>query len=545
MTNFPGQLCQPVGFHGATVGNCYGVELQVQFLGEIKRNAVGTLRFHDSLILSEDYVFKVLQDRRWLLEIVVPANHAVAATPIVRLGLRSEQIKHAFRAAPAEAQDDGVRQMEFVTAATLGALGLGIREDRKIVAVGGFGPPDLVVHNHALDSSSVRRDDRPLRIAQQTGMDPRKMAEVGEILHLARRVALPLERSGVHDCPLWRLQFGDWWQRFCRFFQSNPDDSVALLARIRGDARLGRNSCGIIKLRNAGAGACRVETPTMISTDKLATFHAPQRQSRAPVNAHFVKRMSLAIAIAPNNDRFAEERCAKRRRADLVAIGNGMPAPGKLLDHKDGIVVSAKGWDNLVHTRAQDWRKERLRVYALRATAGLLPAKIFPDLFNERVRPMSAAGNPFPNFSLPNQDGDTIKLSDFAGHWLVVYFYPKDDTPGCTTQGRSFTATRAEFDAEDIQIVGVSQDDVASHKNFHHKFAFAIDLLSDTSADLMKKLGLGQSEWKGTKYWERTTFVIDPKGMIRKVYEKVDPEGHEKVLLDDIRGLKAGGAQVA
>jgi thioredoxin-dependent peroxiredoxin len=155
---------------------------------------------------------------------------------------------------------------------------------------------------------------------------------------------------------------------------------------------------------------------------------------------------------------------------------------------------------------------------------------------------MLSAGNPFPNFTLPNQDGKITKLSDYAGNWLVVYFYPKDDTPGCTVQGRSFTATKAEFDASGIKVVGVSADDVASHKNFHHKFAFAIDLLSDTDANLMKALGIGQSEWKGVKYWDRTSFVVDPKGIICKVYEKVNPEGHEKVLLDDIANLKQKAA---
>jgi peroxiredoxin Q/BCP len=87
--------------------------------------------------------------------------------------------------------------------------------------------------------------------------------------------------------------------------------------------------------------------------------------------------------------------------------------------------------------------------------------------------------------------------------------------------------------------VGVSADDAASHKNFCNKFSFTIDLLADTNSSLMKTLGLGQSEWKGMKFWERTTFVVDPKGVIRKVYEKVNPEGHERVLLDDIHGLKA------
>jgi len=155
---------------------------------------------------------------------------------------------------------------------------------------------------------------------------------------------------------------------------------------------------------------------------------------------------------------------------------------------------------------------------------------------------MLSAGKAFPDFALPNQDGKTTKLSDYAGQWLVVYFYPKDDTPGCTIQGKSFTATKADFDAAGIRVLGVSADDAASHKNFCNKFAFSIDLLADTDATLMKALGIEQSEWKGMKFWERTTFVIDPRGIIRKVYEKVNPEGHEKVLLDDIKSLQAKAA---
>ena len=88
----------------------------------------------------------------------------------------------------------------------------------------------------------------------------------------------------------------------------------------------------------------------------------------------------------------------------------------------------------------------------------------------------------------------------------------------------------------------MSADDSASHKNFCSKFAFTIDLLADTDSQLMKAVGLGQSEWKGMKFWERTTCVVDPKGIIRKVYEKVNPEGHEKVLLDDINSMKAKAA---
>ena len=152
---------------------------------------------------------------------------------------------------------------------------------------------------------------------------------------------------------------------------------------------------------------------------------------------------------------------------------------------------------------------------------------------------MLEAGQSFPQFSLPNQDGKTVSLSDFAGRWLVVYVYPKDDTPGCTIQGKSFTATKEEFDAAKIAVVGVSEDDVASHKAFCNKFAFTIDLLADPSHELLKGAGVGQSEWKGTMYWDRTTFVIDPRGTLRKTYLKVNPEGHEKTLLADIKAMQS------
>jgi thioredoxin-dependent peroxiredoxin len=148
-------------------------------------------------------------------------------------------------------------------------------------------------------------------------------------------------------------------------------------------------------------------------------------------------------------------------------------------------------------------------------------------------------GKPFPTFSLLNQDGKTVKLGDFAGQWLVVYFYPKDDTPGCTIQGKSFTASKQEFDAANIAVVGVSADDVESHKSFCNKFSFTIDLLADTRHELLEAAGVGQSEWKGNMYWDRTTFVVDPGGVLRKVYRKVSPEGHEKALLDDIKALQA------
>ncbi|MCX6119952.1 MAG: peroxiredoxin [Proteobacteria bacterium] len=151
---------------------------------------------------------------------------------------------------------------------------------------------------------------------------------------------------------------------------------------------------------------------------------------------------------------------------------------------------------------------------------------------------MTMTGTAFPKFSLPNQDGKTMTLNDFAGKWLVVYVYPKDDTPGCTIQGQSFTATKSQFDDANIAVVGLSQDDVASHKNFCNKFSFKIDLLSDVDAKLLKALNVGQSEFKGNMYWDRTTFVVDPKGIVQKTYLKVNPNGHEQVLLQDIKAMR-------
>lgn len=151
---------------------------------------------------------------------------------------------------------------------------------------------------------------------------------------------------------------------------------------------------------------------------------------------------------------------------------------------------------------------------------------------------MIDVGQKLPTFSLPNQDGAARTNSSYAGKWLVLYIYPKDDTPGCTVQGKSFTETKAEFEKASAVVVGLSADDIASHKNFCNKFSLTVELLADPETKLLHALGVPQSEWKGTMYWERTTFLVDPTGVVRKVYPKVDPNGHEKVVLADIAALE-------
>ncbi len=148
-----------------------------------------------------------------------------------------------------------------------------------------------------------------------------------------------------------------------------------------------------------------------------------------------------------------------------------------------------------------------------------------------------AAGSKLPAFTLDNQDGQKKSPADYAGKWLVLYVYPKDDTPGCTIQGQSFTATKDQFAAKNAVVVGISEDSVASHRAFCDKFSFTVELLADPTHALLTALGVGQSEWKGTMYWDRTTFLVDPTGVVRKVYEKVVPQDHEKALLADIAAL--------
>ena len=151
---------------------------------------------------------------------------------------------------------------------------------------------------------------------------------------------------------------------------------------------------------------------------------------------------------------------------------------------------------------------------------------------------MLETGQPFPHFNLPNQDNQMTKLSDFAGHWLVVYVYPKDDTPGCTIEGRGFSAALGDFEKANARVVGLSADDTASHKSFCTKFDFRMPLLADTKAELLTAAGVGQSDYKGTMYWNRVTYLIDPKGITRKIYRDVKPQDHEKMVLEDIRNTQ-------
>jgi thioredoxin-dependent peroxiredoxin len=152
---------------------------------------------------------------------------------------------------------------------------------------------------------------------------------------------------------------------------------------------------------------------------------------------------------------------------------------------------------------------------------------------------------PAPPFSLADQTGTLHTLADYAGHWLVVYFYPKDDTPGCTKEACSFRDVYRELEAAGVSVVGISKDSVKSHAKFAEKYHLNFPLLADESADVIRAYGAwGSKKMMGREYdgIMRMTFLISPDGAIAKEYPKVTPEGHGEQILADVAALKGGGA---
>jgi len=149
-----------------------------------------------------------------------------------------------------------------------------------------------------------------------------------------------------------------------------------------------------------------------------------------------------------------------------------------------------------------------------------------------------SVGQPAPAFKLQDQDGKWHSLGDYKGKWVAVYFYPKDDTPGCTTQACSFRDNIFAFNKEGAVIVGISVDDVASHKKFAEKHGLPFALLADADKAVAKQYGVLKN-YGVVEFARRDTFLIDPEGRIAKHYESVDPDGHSKVVLEDIKAMKS------
>jgi thioredoxin-dependent peroxiredoxin len=157
---------------------------------------------------------------------------------------------------------------------------------------------------------------------------------------------------------------------------------------------------------------------------------------------------------------------------------------------------------------------------------------------------LPAIGTKAPEFTLQDQDGVEHTLSEYKGQWVLVYFYPKDNTPGCTKQACTLRDAEPAFEKLDAVVLGISADSVASHKKFVDKFALPFPLLADTDKKVIEAYGSwGKKKLMGREYMGifRNSFLINPDGMIAKAYEGVKPEKHAEEVIADIEVLTHGG----
>lgn len=155
---------------------------------------------------------------------------------------------------------------------------------------------------------------------------------------------------------------------------------------------------------------------------------------------------------------------------------------------------------------------------------------------------MLTIGKKAPAFTLVDQNNKKQKLSDYDGKWRVVYFYPKDDTPGCTKEACAIAEVYQDFSKAKVKVFGVSKDSPESHKAFAKKYTLPFTLLSDESGKMIEKYGAWQEKsMYGKKFMgiARITYIIDPAGKVAAVYPKVSPDKHALQLLADITKLKA------
>jgi len=148
---------------------------------------------------------------------------------------------------------------------------------------------------------------------------------------------------------------------------------------------------------------------------------------------------------------------------------------------------------------------------------------------------MLKEGSTAPAFKTNDSNGETVSLKDFRGQKVVLYFYPKDDTPGCTKEACSFRDAFASFKKKGITVLGVSPDSEAAHKKFVNKYNLPFTLLADTDKAIAESYGVwGEKKFMGRTYMgvHRTTFLIDEKGKIKKIFEKVKPEDHASEVLE-------------
>lgn len=147
-------------------------------------------------------------------------------------------------------------------------------------------------------------------------------------------------------------------------------------------------------------------------------------------------------------------------------------------------------------------------------------------------------GSAAPAFVLPDGNGNQRSLAEWKGKWVVLYFYPKDNTPGCTKEAINFRDSQPELDRLNAQVVGVSVDSVDSHRAFAEEKRLPFPLLADTDGQVSRRFG-AYANWGVVKFAKRHTFLIDPDGRVAKVYQQVDADGHAREVIADLKSLSA------
>lgn len=262
----------------------------------------------------------------------------------------------------------------------------------------------------------------------------------------------------------------------------------------------------------------------------------PAKKNKASAKAKLAaKRKAKKLPARKKAKKSAKKKPAKKVKAKKV---KAKKAPAK----KKSAAKASK--TSTPKTRALKTRPLTTKAPAVIATPAestvTMPAQATPATITTPETPRVAAGDWAPTFSLPDQDGNLISLDSYKGKKVVLYFYPKDDTPGCTKEACSFRDNLPTFEGADAVILGVSFDDQASHQKFIDKYQLNFKLLSDSNKEVAKLYGCYvQKNMYGNISWgiERSTFVIDREGKIVSAFRRVQVDGHTEEVLAALRQI--------
>lgn len=180
--------------------------------------------------------------------------------------------------------------------------------------------------------------------------------------------------------------------------------------------------------------------------------------------------------------------------------------------------------------------------YSWRAVVALLGILLGLVMFGANASEL-AVGSVAPDFRLPDQTGKPHSLADYQGRWVVLYFYPKDDTPGCTKEACAFRDDIRQLKQMGVVLLGISLDSVDSHRDFAQKYSLPFPLLADSGGEVAGAYG---ALWSlgPIRFARRHSFIVDPQGHIARIYRSVQPAGHSSQVIQDLTGLGAGDASI-